>query len=257
MGNTQDTPNNDRLASVLEALSQRLRRAGEPPNKSTKIPDPPISTDGKAPTFENWRLQMQGKLRVNSDYFPTEDARMTYVFSRTGGDAQAHLQPRYAEDSGEPFLTDSEMIDYLASIYEDPHKVQNARLEYKSLMMKTTETFADFHTRFLHLAGKAKIPEGDLQPDLFDKLTLELQRIALPVYSTLTTGKALADQCLALDQGLRRIMLNGEPRRSWRPDVRQQRSLREPRFSPRFYIQLHFQLPFSSWRAERRCRVRG
>ena len=40
--------------------------------------------------------------------------------------------------------------------------------------MKPTEAFADFHTCFLHLAGKAKILIDDLQPDLFDKLTLEL-----------------------------------------------------------------------------------
>jgi hypothetical protein len=33
---------------------------------------------------------------------------------------------------------------------------------------------------------------------------------------------------------------------SWRPGVRQQHSLREPQLSPRFYIQLHSQLPFSS-----------
>jgi hypothetical protein len=85
------------------------------------------------------------------------------------------------------------MIDYLASIYEDPHRVQNARLEYKSLMMKPTEAFADFHTCFLHLARKAKILTDDLRPDLFDKLTLELQRNVLPVYSTLTTVQALAD----------------------------------------------------------------
>jgi hypothetical protein len=97
------------------------------------------------------------------------------------------------------------MINHLASIYKDPHKVQNARLEYKSLMMKTTKTFADFHTRFLQLAGRAKIPKEDLRPDLFDKLTLELQRTVLPVYSTLTTVRTLADQCLALDQGLRRM----------------------------------------------------
>jgi hypothetical protein len=45
------------------------------------------------------------------------------------------------------------MISYLATIYEDPYKVQNAHLAYKGLVMKSTETFADFHTRFLHLAG--------------------------------------------------------------------------------------------------------
>jgi hypothetical protein len=94
------------------------------------------------------------------------------------------------------------MINYLASIYKDPHKVQNARLEYKGLMIKPLETFADFHTRFLHLARQAKIPKDDLRLDLFNNLALELQRTVLLVYSTLTTEKTLADKCLSLNQGL-------------------------------------------------------
>jgi hypothetical protein len=68
--------------------------------------------------------------------------------------------------------------------------------------MKSIETFIDFHTRFLHLARQARIPEEDLQLDLFNKLTLELQQTILPVYSTLQTIKSLADECLSLDQGL-------------------------------------------------------
>src|ERR1700722_2682641 len=97
------------------------------------------------------------------------------------------------------------MINYLASIYKDSYRIQNARLEYWGLMIKATEPYADFHTRFLHLARQARIPEEDLRPDLFDKLTLELQRTVLPVYSTLKTVKGLSDECLSLDQGLRRI----------------------------------------------------
>ena len=59
--------------------------------------------------------------------------------------------------------------------------------------MKSTKTFLDFYTQFLHLARKAKIPSDDLRLDLFDKLTLELQRTVLPVYTTLSTEKALTD----------------------------------------------------------------
>jgi len=36
------------------------------------------------------------------------------------------------------------MIGYLSSIYKDLFKVQNARLNYKSLNIKTTETFSAF-----------------------------------------------------------------------------------------------------------------
>ena len=54
------SPNLDRLATVLEAFSERLdrmeTRASTPASglgKSTKLLDPPIFTDGKDPTFKN------------------------------------------------------------------------------------------------------------------------------------------------------------------------------------------------------------
>ena len=59
-------------------------------------------------------------------------------------------------------------------IYKDLYKVQNTQLDYKSLVMKTTKTFVDFYTYFLHLVEQAKIPKEDLQLDLFDKLTIDL-----------------------------------------------------------------------------------
>ena len=130
---------------------------------------------------------------------------MAYVYGHTGGDAQKHLNPRYNKISTDLFTSDSEMIDHLANIYEDPYRVQNAWLEYRSLMMKPSESFAKFHTRFLSLVGEAHIPTPDLQPDLFNKLTMELQWTLLPVYSTLTTAKMLADECLVLDQELHRL----------------------------------------------------
>ena len=89
------------------------------------------------------------------DHFPTTRAKMAYVFSRTGGDAQTHLRPQYAQDSADLFLSKEEIINHLSSIYKDPFKIQNARLDYKALNMKITETFLVFQTRFLHLAGQA------------------------------------------------------------------------------------------------------
>jgi hypothetical protein len=201
---TQTAPE---LVAVLEALMQQLRQS--PPtdrlHRSAKISDPPVLTDGVNPTFDNWKIQLQDKLKVNTDHFPTEEARKAFVFACTGGDAQTHLRPRYSDDSVDPFLLAKDMIGYLASIYKDPYKVQNARYDYKGLRMKTTEKFTEFQTRFLQLAGQARIPPDDLMPDLFDKLTLELRRTILPQYSTMTTLKQLTDQCQAVDQGLRRI----------------------------------------------------
>jgi len=72
------------------------------------------------------------------------------------------------------FETADNIIQHLADIYEDPFQVQNARRDYRKLVIKPTETFTDFYTRFLHLAGEGQIPDKDLYPDLYDKLTLDL-----------------------------------------------------------------------------------
>jgi hypothetical protein len=89
-------PNSDKLATVLEAFSERLERvetrestpaSGSGARKSTKLLDPPILTDGKEPAFGRWRIQMQDKLKVNSDHFESMEAKMAYVFNRTSDKA--------------------------------------------------------------------------------------------------------------------------------------------------------------------------
>src|SRR6266576_1799215 len=110
-----------------------------------------------------------------------------------------HLRLRYIEESADPFTSKEEIINYLSSIYKDPFKVQNARLDYKVLNIKTTETFSTFQTRFLHLASQAQILQEDLLPDLFNKLTLDLQQAVLPVFTTVQTLKELTDHCLAIN----------------------------------------------------------
>ena len=88
------SPNLDRLATVLEAFSERLdrieTRASTPASglgKSTKLPDPPILTDGIDPAFDTWKIQMNGKLTTNANYYVDEQAHMNYVFSHTRGKA--------------------------------------------------------------------------------------------------------------------------------------------------------------------------
>jgi hypothetical protein len=199
----------------LEALAQRQSETtpsstdSTPPvetRKSSKLPDPAPLSDGKDPTFENWELTIHAKLEVNTDHYPTEGARKAYVFGRTVGDAQMHLQPRYDyKNTEDPYLTAQEMIEHLASIYDDPHKAKNARTQYRGLKMKPSQTFTEFYTRFLHLAGRGRIPIADWQPDLYEKLTVELQKSTLPRLDDYPTHGQLAAYCLRMDQGLKRI----------------------------------------------------
>lgn len=175
-----------------------------PSKKSTKIPDPEPLSDGKNPIFENWKIQIEGKFVVNHDHFVTEQAKMIYLFGRTTGDAQKALQTRYGTAKN-PFQTSQDMIKHLSDIYLDPYKVENARQDYRRLNMKPAQTFTEFYTRFLQLAGDAEIPQEDWRPDLYDKLTFDIRRAIVPVYDTLADHQALADKCRRVDQDLKRL----------------------------------------------------
>jgi hypothetical protein len=201
------TPIVPELVAVLEAFTRQLRQSPSTDRlyRSAKISDPPVLTDRTDPMFENWKIQLQDKLTVNTDYFETEEARKAYVFGRTGMDIQTYLQPRYTDNSVNPFKSAEDIIGHLASIYKDLYKVQNARYNYRSLRIKSTEKFTEFQTRFLQLAGQARILPDNLMPDMFDKLTLELCCTILPQYTTITALKELTDQYQAVDQGLRHI----------------------------------------------------
>lgn len=201
-----------------QAASQRSTPSYEGPRNLTtvKLKDPDPLTDGVSPTFENWRIQVEDKFLVNSSMFDSEQAKMAYIFNRTADIAQKHLAPRYRKGP-EPFTTNVEMILYLAEIFENPFEAQDARIEFRRLIMKENESFSDFYTQFLHLAGLGRIPTDDLQPDLYDKLTPALQQCVLPFLDTILTSKALANKCLLVDKNLRRLQQRRNQLRATRP----------------------------------------
>src|SRR5438477_11841528 len=72
-------------------------------------------------------------------------------------------------------------------------------------MMRTGQTFTEFQTQFLNLAGEAQIPMESLCLDLYDKLTTPLQEKLAVNLTTLDTFAELSASCLSLDTELRRI----------------------------------------------------
>ena len=63
----------------------------------------------------------------------------------------------------------------------------------------------DFYTQFLHLTREGQILNEDLHLDLYDKLTLELQRAITLIEGTLKMLKDLQKAVLHLDQNLHYI----------------------------------------------------
>jgi len=66
--------------------------------KSSKLPDTEPLVDRTEPTFELWKKSILSKFDINFDHYPTEKARMAYVFNLTKGKAKDHLEPRYKSD---------------------------------------------------------------------------------------------------------------------------------------------------------------
>jgi hypothetical protein len=79
--------------------------------------------------------------------------------------------------------------------------------------MRRDQTFAEFQTTFLHLAGEAEIPHASLQMDLYDRITPALQRGIAPNLPRLHSYAELAADVASLDSELRRITVREERQR--------------------------------------------
>jgi hypothetical protein len=160
----------DQVRPSVEQEVREYRQA-----RSAKVPDPAKLSDGTSPTYDYWHVQIIGKFKVNADHFANEDARMYYVFNATDGDAQRYLYARYKPNATDPFHTATEMIDYLGEHFVNPHRVREAKREYKKMRMNEAQSFHEFKTKFIHLADEAQINVDDRLDEMYDKLTLPLQ----------------------------------------------------------------------------------
>jgi hypothetical protein len=83
------------------------------------------------------------------------------------------------------------MFAFLAAIYEDPDREENAKREYNALKMLLREDFYSFYTKFSYLAGEGKISGSHLKPDLRYKLNAELYRAIMLSYDSYIDHVAL------------------------------------------------------------------
>ena len=209
-------------------VCQRLLRQDTPladrPQKSTKLPDGAVLTDGKSPPFEHWLTRVRGKLRQNADHYPTDDAKIQYVVSMVDGEAAGYIAPRLREDSIDPFLTLDDILEHLTAVYDDPNRVLNAKDEFRKLYMKKQDTFHSFYSNFTRLATESQAPQGELKYELNHKLTFDLQKQVVREFADPTcTLKQFADHCAIIYQTWKGI----EERQS-RFSRTQEKTIRKP-----------------------------
>ena len=153
--------------------------------KSSKLPDPPVLTDGKDPKFDSWLLAMEDKLSVNNDHYPTGATQIAYVRSRTGGKAAEHVISRSQGQNA--YRSAKEIFEHLKTIYQDVNKAQNAKLKLRKLCQGKTK-FQDFLSDFNYLASEAGLADTEWKEELYQKLSTNLQRLLISASNDDTIG---------------------------------------------------------------------
>ena len=140
--------------------------------KSSKIPHPD-KFDGITPQYQVWRAQMNSKLRINNDYFPTADEQVNYIMSRTTGDAANLIVNRI--DRSE-FENAAFLWEFMNSVYDDPDRINTYKQKYRELKQNRVP-FGEFYTKFQEYASLINRNEDIMLDDLKDKIDLRLRRM--------------------------------------------------------------------------------
>ena len=104
----------------------------EKPQKSTKIPDPPVFK-GDREEIEEQLIKIRNKLRANKDYYSTKEVKLAYSETRIEGTAAKYIRPRIDPESLAAFAIVKELFDYLKNIYGDSYRRQIVLAEYRTL----------------------------------------------------------------------------------------------------------------------------
>ena len=183
-------------------LQRPHRSSRRQARQSPKHDDPDKLDDGTSLTYSAWKSLLRGKLRANADWWPTEQDRINYVFSRTTGEAQQHLDPRIDEDSLDPWLTVDEMLEFLDTVYRDYYEAERADNAFHQLEQHKGQEFNEFHTEFARLASVGRVPTSTWRSQLWRKLNKEYYNRLLATHHQYPTYQSLVRECQRLSVDL-------------------------------------------------------
>ena len=148
---------------------------------STKLLDPPVfSGTNSHISFDDWKLRIQNKLTHNSDHYPCESFKVTYVMTRLGDEVSKHITLKRRKKSlSNSDLSSNELLDLLSDLYETPLSViyKENRHALHHLKQGTRQSFSDFYTKWVRYSerGYTAVDEEIQAWDLEDRLKEQLR----------------------------------------------------------------------------------
>ena len=165
--------------------------------KTSKLPDPPIFTNGMDPTWDDWSSKIEQKLITNRDHFPTGEDRKAYVINRLGGDASEHTMPRRLRNCPNPYTNHEEIMDQLSELYDNPHRRDDARREFNTLI-QGSRPFIEFYSDYIRTGTILEKSNRDLLDELPERLRPTL-RNAFQTFGTHVSLRSAKEYLLKLD----------------------------------------------------------
>jgi hypothetical protein len=154
--------------------------------KSTKIPDHPVFTGGVNPTFDTWKRAARNKLHVDTDHYPTEEAKLGYVLSRVGQLASGILEPYLDDDATVSLTTHTQVYEALGRVYSAPNKEYLCQGQSERLEQGNTNFNASV-AEFYCLAAPLRRDENSLLNSFRRKLSPTMQRHTLAARTSHST----------------------------------------------------------------------
>lgn len=147
-------------------------------DRSAKIADPPVFYNDESKdtvVFASWLRQVKNKLRVNSDHFLSDDAKMVYIEGRLGGKASEDLEPYINETHCEPIKTSEELLKHVYNEYNDHQAADKAIEAFNALDLKVGGDFSAFKNSFVRLAGERGLKRAEWKGEFKRRLPASLQ----------------------------------------------------------------------------------
>jgi hypothetical protein len=206
-GKTQSPPEQgryDRQETVISSVEPLINRETSFRDGPMRGTDAQELSDGLDPTFAAWKLQVSARFEDDPGWYNSERRKLDYLLRRTRGEAQVHMLAGM-KDRELPgfFYTHEEALASLEQALTNPQASKEAQDLFRELRMTSSETFAQFRTRFLLLAHESHLRPEEYRTELWYKISPALQTASLAVEPLLPTYNELANHLLATDSNMR------------------------------------------------------
>lgn len=145
------------VQSLLSQLNNLTTALANKPARRPKpcLPDPE-KFNGTQIMWDTWLPSIKAKLRIDGEAIGGPEAQFFYLYGRLEGKVQSLVTPQLTVAEATQQYDRDSILQQLARIYDDPHKIRDAEDKLQSLEQGQTDSLPTYLAKFERLLYKAK-----------------------------------------------------------------------------------------------------